>query len=109
MADNSAFELFYTITVVIIFVFGTIGNILVVLVVARRRKMRTVTNYFILNLALADLTVLLSNIPIDLISTYSTQDWVYGKFGCKIITPLQTMGTSASILTLVIISLSRYH
>ena len=98
--------IFKSVTYIVIFVLGTIGNILVVLVVSKRRKMRTVTNYFILNLAVADLTVLISNIPVDLTTTYSKK-WIFGKGTCKVIPPLQTMGTIASILTLVAISLSR--
>ena len=100
------FFLFQTVAEVIILVLGTIGNILVILVIAKRRKMRTVTNYLILNLACADLTVLISNIPFDLIRQFK-EKWVFGRVGCKILIPLQTMGTIASILTLVAISLSR--
>lgn len=100
------FTIFTTAAVIIILVLGTIGNILVVLVVSRRRRMRTVTNYFILNLAIADLTVLISNIPVDLTSEFSKK-WIFGKEACKVILPLQTMGTIASILTLAAISLSR--
>ena len=100
------FLIFHTTAEIIILVLGIIGNVLVVLVVAKRRKMRTVTNYFILNLACADLTVLISNIPIDL-TTRFLKKWIFGKVLCKIIKPLQTMGTIASILTLVAISLSR--
>ena len=102
------FFIFQAIAEIIILTLGTIGNVLVVLVVAKRRKMRTVTNYFILNLACADLTVLISNIPIDLTTRFMDDKWVFGKATCKIIKPLQTMGTIASILTLVAISLSRY-
>ena len=102
------FFIFQAIAEIIILTLGTIGNVLVVLVVAKRRKMRTVTNYFILNLACADLTVLISNIPIDLTTQFMDDKWVFGKATCKIIKPLQTMGTIASILTLVAISLSRY-
>ena len=101
------FLIFQTTAEIIMLVLGVIGNVLVVLVVAKRRKMRTVTNYLILNLACADLTVLSSNIPIDLTTRFMNR-WVFGKATCKIIKPLQTMGTIASILTLVAISLSRY-
>ncbi|XP_028393036.1 neuropeptide FF receptor 2-like [Dendronephthya gigantea] len=102
------FLIFQSVAEIIILVLGTIGNVLVVLVVARKQKMRTVTNYFILNLAISDLTVLISNIPVDL-TTRFVKRWVFGKDTCKILKPLQTMGTIASILTLVAISLSRYH
>lgn len=103
---TEGFLIFQTIAEIIILVSGTIGNVLVVLVIAKKRKMRTVTNYLILNLACADLTVLISNIPVDLTTRFSNR-WVFGKATCRILKPLQTMGTIASILTLVAISLSR--
>ena len=40
---------------VIIFLVSAVGNSLVCSVILRRKKMKTVTNYFILNLAIADL------------------------------------------------------
>lgn len=100
------FLIFQSVAEIIILVLGTIGNVLVVLVVVRRQKMRTVTNYFILNLAISDLTVLISNIPVDLTARFAKK-WVFGREACKMLRPLQTMGTIASILTLVAISLSR--
>jgi hypothetical protein len=103
---HRGFLIFQTTAETIILVLGVIGNVLVILVVAKQRKMRTVTNYFILNLACADLTVLVSNIPIDLTTRFLNR-WIFGKASCKILKPLQTMGTIASILTLVAISLSR--
>ena len=105
-AMNKGFFIFYVVMESIILVFGTIGNVLVVLVVVKRHRMRTVTNYFILNLAISDLIVLISNIPIDFTMDFMKK-WVFGKVMCLIIRPLQTLGTTASILTLVAICLSR--
>lgn len=47
----------------IVFVVGLIGNALVCMAVYRNHSMRTVTNYFIVNLAVADLLVLLICLP----------------------------------------------
>jgi len=52
----------------IVFVLGIIGNSCVVAVVVRSPRMRTVTNYFIVNLALADILVLIFCLPATLIS-----------------------------------------
>lgn len=91
---------------VIIFIVGVIGNVLVCLVVCRQRKMKNVTNYFIVNLAVADLSVLLICIPFDF-GEIITNYWPYGAVMCKLIYPLQTMATTASVGTLVAISLNR--
>ena len=52
----------------IILIVGVVGNSLVVGVVLRSPRMRTVTNLFILNLAVADLLVILFCLPPTLLS-----------------------------------------
>ncbi len=47
-----------TIAYFLILIIGVIGNVMVILVVALRPKMRSVTNLFIMNLAVADLFVI---------------------------------------------------
>lgn len=91
----------------IIFIVGVIGNILVCLVVCRERKMKNVTNYFIFNLAISDLSVLLICIPFD-VGEIITQTFPYGAVMCKLVYPLQTLATTASVGTLVAISLNRF-
>ncbi|EDO46084.1 predicted protein [Nematostella vectensis] len=92
----------------LIFLISTVGNSLVCIVIARRRRMRTVTNYFILNLAIADLAITLICIPFDIPVQENGYKWPYGAFMCKIMYPLQTMCMFASIFTLVAVSLNRF-
>ena len=47
---------------------GVTGNVLVIAVMSKAPRMRTVTNYFITNLAVADLLVLVVCLPPTLIS-----------------------------------------
>ncbi len=62
----------WTITLIIaymsILVAGVIGNVMVILVVSLRRQMRTVTNMFIMNLAVADLFVIVFCVPSTLLA-----------------------------------------
>ncbi|XP_022796055.1 neuropeptide FF receptor 2-like [Stylophora pistillata] len=106
MAENS-FYYIRLLCYVIIFIVGVIGNILVCLVVCRQRKMKNVTNYFIFNLAVSDLSVLLICIPFDF-GEIVTGEFPYGAVMCRLIYPLQTMATTASVGTLVAISLNRF-
>lgn len=62
-AVSTVFFLAYT----LIFILGIIGNCFVVAVVVRSPRMRTVTNYFIVNLALADILVLIFCLPATLL------------------------------------------
>lgn len=107
--SNSINDSFYYIRLVcyvIIFIVGVIGNILVCLVVCRERKMKNVTNYFIFNLAVSDLSVLLICIPFDF-GEIVTGTFPYGAVMCRLVYPLQTMAATASVGTLVAISLNR--
>ena len=92
----------------IIFLVSAIGNFLVCVVIFKKRRMKTVTNYFILNLAFADLTLTLICIPFDIPVQEMDYRWPYGSFMCNILYPLQTMSLFASIFTLTAVSLTRY-
>lgn len=93
---------------VIIFLVSAVGNSLVCTVILRRKKMKTVTNYFILNLAIADLTLTCICIPFDIPVQEMNNRWPYGALLCRVIYPLQTLSLFASIYTLTAVSLSRY-
>ncbi|CAL4124572.1 unnamed protein product, partial [Meganyctiphanes norvegica] len=57
----------YCIAYVTVFMMGVVGNSFVVAVVVRTHQMRTVTNVFIANLAVADLLVNVLCLPFTLI------------------------------------------
>lgn len=58
----------YCVAYVIVFIVGLIGNSFVIAVVLRSPRMRTVTNYFIVNLAVADILVIVFCLPATLMS-----------------------------------------
>lgn len=72
----------------ITFVVGLSGNVLVCFAVWRNRSMRTVTNIFIVNLAIADLTVIIICLPPTLLADV-TETWYFGFVMCKIALFLQ--------------------
>lgn len=72
----------------IVFVVGLIGNALVCMAVYRNHSMRTVTNYFIVNLAVADLLVLLICLPPSVLWDV-TETWFFGLKLCKAVPYLQ--------------------
>ena len=93
----------------IIFLVSIVGNMLVVIVIIRRRRMRTVINYFIFNLAVADLAITCICIPFDIPVQENEYHWPYGPIMCRILYPLQTMSLFASIFTLTAVSLNRFR
>ena len=94
---------------IVIFVTSMCGNCFVCWVVWRRLGMRTVMNYYLVNLAVADLAFTLICIPFDLPVQEMACVWPYFGALCKVLFPLQTMCVSASILTLAAIGYSRYR
>ena len=90
------------------FVTGITGNALVCLVVCRQQKLRTSTNFYIMNLAIADLAVTILCIPFDVAVQENSYIWPFGKFLCHVIYPIMTMCTFASVGTLTAIAYNRY-
>jgi len=72
----------------VVFVVGVIGNFLVCFVVWFDRRMRTVTNLFIVNLSIADFLVILICLPTTVLGDV-TETWYMGSVMCKIIQYLQ--------------------
>ncbi|XP_045114175.1 neuropeptide SIFamide receptor-like isoform X2 [Portunus trituberculatus] len=96
----------YCVSYVLVSLMGVVGNSFVVAVVMRAPRMRTVTNVFIANLAVADLLVNIIVLPTTLIG-HLLNAWVLGLFVCKAMSYLQGVSVSASINTLVAISVDR--
>lgn len=67
----------------VIIVFSLVGNTLIIVVVLRHKRMQTVTNYYIVNLAIADLMVTVSCSWVSLVDDI-TEGWVLGDFFCKL-------------------------
>lgn len=60
--------------------------------------MRTVTNYFIVNLSLADVLVTTICLPASLLVDI-TESWLFGPALCKVIPYLQVSSTQAPSIT----------
>jgi hypothetical protein len=87
---------------------GTIfGNILVVLSVFREKNLRTVTNYFVVSLAIADLAVAIAVMPFAVYYEV-TKRWNISKVLCDAWVATDVMASTASILNLVSIAIDRY-
>ena len=67
----------------LIFSCGVLGNMLIVYVVGWNRDMRNSTNYFLVNLSLADLLVLLICMPSAAMDLYAKGAWYLGPIMCE--------------------------
>ncbi|XP_069076267.1 neuropeptides B/W receptor type 1 [Pleurodeles waltl] len=85
---------------------GLTGNTAVIYVILKAPKMKTVTNMFILNLAIADELFTLV-LPIN-IADYLLLQWPFGEFMCKLIISIDQYNTFSSIYFLTVMSIDRY-
>ncbi|KMY88383.1 trissin receptor isoform X2 [Drosophila simulans] len=83
------------------------GNLLVILVVTLSRRLRSITNFFLANLAFADFCVGLFCVMQNL-SIYLIESWVFGEFLCRMYQFVHSLSYTASIFILVVICMERY-
>ena len=82
------------------------GNGLVIFVVSSTHSMHNVTNFYIANLASADVIIAVFCIPFQFYAAL-LQRWDLPEFMCKFCPFTQTLSVNVSIFTLVMISLDR--
>lgn len=93
-------------------IFGTIiigavlGNALVIISVQRNRKLRVITNYFVVSLAMADMLVALCAMSFNALQNLYGK-WIFGPFMCNVYNSLDVYFSTASILHLCCISVDR--
>lgn len=73
-----------TVVCVFEFVTGIIGNLLVAVVIWKNKDMRNSTNFFLLNLSVADLLVIVVCMPSAVMELHARDYWYLGEFMCKL-------------------------
>ena len=96
--------LLYSIVVVV----GLVGNCLLVLVIARVRRLHNVTNFLIGNLALSDVLMCTACVPLTLAYAFEPRGWVFGGGLCHLVFFLQPVTVYVSVFTLTTIAVDRY-
>ncbi|XP_041357708.1 cholecystokinin receptor type A-like [Gigantopelta aegis] len=92
----------------IIFLLSVTGNILIIVTLIQNKRMRTVTNVFLLNLAISDLLLAVFCMPFTLVPVL-LQNFIFGAVMCVMIRYLQAVSVGVSCFTLVAISMERYY
>ncbi|MBN3297834.1 GPR54 protein, partial [Amia calva] len=92
----------------LIMLVGLVGNSLVIYVVTKHRQMRTVTNFYIANLATTDIIFLVCCVPFTA-TLYPLPSWVFGDFMCRLVNYLQQVTAQATCITLTAMSVDRCY
>lgn len=92
----------------IITVFTIAGNGLVIISVCIVKKLRQPSNYLVVSLAAADLSVAIAVMPFVIITDLVGGKWLFGKVFCNVFIAMDVMCCTASIMTLCVISVDRY-
>ncbi|XP_078360361.1 adenosine receptor A3-like [Oculina patagonica] len=93
---------------VIICTASILGNITLFFVITRRKTLRTISNGFLLSLALADLLVSLLNMPITVV-TIIQQQWIFGDNACVLLGFTTMLSFVSSVMWLAMIAINRYY
>ncbi|XP_063160078.1 C-X-C chemokine receptor type 6 [Candoia aspera] len=86
-------------------IFGVAGNSLVIIVLVFYKKVKMLTDIFLVSLAIADLSFLCT-LPFWAYS--AAEEWIFYTLPCQIILGLYTLNLYGSMLTLTSITIERY-
>lgn len=89
-------------------VLAVVGNFLVMWVVATSRRMQSVTNCYIANLALADIVIGLFAVPFQFQAAL-LQRWLLPHFMCPFCPFVQALNVNVSVFTLTAIAIDRHR
>lgn len=105
---NLWFTIPVTLLDLLILLAGIFGNLAVCMVVVQNRSMHTNTNYYLFNLAVADLLYLLFGLPFEMHMFWHQYPWPFGLVFCKLRSLVTEACSYASVLTIVAFSVERY-
>ncbi|XP_068561630.1 opsin 4xa [Cebidichthys violaceus] len=93
--------------VLVIGTVGVTGNALVMYAFFCNKKLRTAPNFFIMNLAVSDFLMAITQSPIFFVNSLY-KGWIFGETGCKIYAFCGALFGITSMINLLAISLDRY-
>jgi hypothetical protein len=88
------------------FLFGLVGNVIVVVVMVGDKKSRNATNLFLVSLAVADLLLLLVTVPLETLQ-YFVMQWDEDGAVCKLAMFALLLSAVVSVLNLTAVTLER--
>lgn len=89
----------------LVFVSGFVGNVLVVLILINCKKLKSMTDIYLLNLAASDLLFLFT---IPFWAHYAAEQWDFGNTMCQLLTGFYFIGFFSGIFFIILLTMDRY-
>uniref|UniRef100_A0A8C6XL10 C-C motif chemokine receptor 4 n=1 Tax=Naja naja TaxID=35670 RepID=A0A8C6XL10_NAJNA len=89
----------------LVFLLGLTGNTLVVLVLLKYKRLKSMTDIYVLNLAISDLLFVLG---LPFWSYFMADSWVFGDTLCKVSSWIFQIGFFSGIFFIMLMSIDRY-
>ncbi|KAM4691874.1 C-C chemokine receptor type 10 [Rhinophrynus dorsalis] len=98
-------QIYQPIVYCLVFIIGVAGNCLVLFTYGLHRKIKSMTDVYLINLAVTDLLMLMC---LPFIATSSVRGWIFGNSMCKVVHGLYFINFFSGFLFLTCISVDRY-
>ncbi|NWH29027.1 CCR5 protein, partial [Grus americana] len=89
----------------LVVIFGLIGNMLVILILVKYKRLKSMTDIYLLNLAISDLLFVFS---LPFWAYYAVHDWIFGEALCRILSGVYLLGFYSGIFFIILLTLDRY-
>ncbi|CAB3367106.1 Hypothetical predicted protein [Cloeon dipterum] len=100
-------ESIFMVVYAVLIMTGLATNVAVIFAIARRSKIQTPRNLYIINLTVSDISLCLVCMPFTLVNLISKQ-WTMGETLCKLVPTLQGANIMVSTTTISTIAIDRY-
>lgn len=94
---------------VLIALFGIVGNALVLIVLRKLRNKKSITDFYVQNLAIADLGILLLSFPLVAVRERAPFGWPFGEFVCRFLYPIPDIFQGASVWCIAAVAIERHR
>ncbi|XP_037717014.1 somatostatin receptor type 5 isoform X1 [Drosophila subpulchrella] len=108
MDESLTLRTAFTVCYALIFVAGVLGNLITCIVISRNNFMHTATNFYLFNLAVSDLILLVSGIPQELYNLWYPDMYPFTDAMCIMGSVLSEMAANATVLTITAFTVERY-
>uniref|UniRef100_A0A8D2LWQ3 G-protein coupled receptors family 1 profile domain-containing protein n=2 Tax=Varanus komodoensis TaxID=61221 RepID=A0A8D2LWQ3_VARKO len=89
----------------LVLIVGLLGNALVVLTLIRFKKLKNMTDIYLLNLAISDLLFIFS---LPFWAYFAADEWVFGDTMCKILSGIYLAGFYSGSFFIILLTIDRY-